>query len=405
MRSLAKKPQQPNTDDDLVPMLDLFPIGEATTVLDKHRQLARRQAEKIVQTALPSLIEDFQHLLDSAANDEFSPFWKGHLESEHFARGLELAEISWLLIGSFGSLIRNNPEAVGSLDNSSRLSADNLAHCSTATYYLTMPSFAKKFTTAAPGDGVVLPMLDSFRIGDADTVLQKHKQSVRQRAQEIVQTALPAYIEHLQHLLDSANSDESSVFWKGHLESEDFAKGVQLPKKSGCCEKRVHDTAGRDANGPQGLLDDPKDALMEGTGLRTTEAQKYQIMMQDLRTWTRLEKPTIEDGGNFGVGVQEKVSNQIKNDFATAEEVECFGNQNYYRQRQKLGTMWCRYPNFQDHATALKLADTHFFLESRMEIVKLQSLALQQLNNLRNNWVKVCDPKGREGKERSSTLY
>jgi hypothetical protein len=55
--------------------------------------------------------------------------------------------------------------------------------------------------------------------------------------------------------------------------------------------------------------------------------------------------------------------------------------------------------------TALRLSDERCFLESRMAIEQLQSIALQMLNNLRNNWIKVCDPKGRQGPERSSTLY
>ncbi|KAJ9112682.1 hypothetical protein QFC22_006184 [Naganishia vaughanmartiniae] len=279
-----------------------------------------------------------------------------------------------------------------------------------------MPSFAKN-STSTPAGAEVLPMLDAFRVGDADAVLEKHKNSIRSRALAIVQTALPAFVEHLQHLLDAADVDESSM---------------QFPEQSRCSEKRVpHDASllgicqPGPTDDPEGLsmgkvtLDD--DGVIPGVcwlgelpanpfcdrvlNIVRVEGQKYYILMQDLRTWTRLEKPTIEDGGNFGVGVQEKVSNQIKNDLLAADEARCLGSRNYHPERIKKGAVWCRYPKLKDHATALKLFDEHFFLKSRLEIVKLQSLALQQLNNLRNNWVKVCDPKGRQGKERSSTFY
>lgn len=53
--------------------------------------------------------------------------------------------------------------------------------------------------------------------------LQKTKQQARRRAKDTIQQQLPEYIEHLSDLLEKADQDETSPFWKGHLESEKFA--------------------------------------------------------------------------------------------------------------------------------------------------------------------------------------
>lgn len=86
---------------------------------------------------------------------------------------------------------------------------------------------------------------------------KKHQQLLQQRAQEIVQTTLPSFIEHLQRLLVAAENEETSPFWKGHLESEDFTSSVRFPDML-CChdQRRALNIPGRVAKDQQGLADD-----------------------------------------------------------------------------------------------------------------------------------------------------
>ncbi|KAJ9119321.1 hypothetical protein QFC24_005792 [Naganishia onofrii] len=312
-----------------------------------------------------------------------------------------------------------------------------------------MPSFANK-STASPAAEDLQPMLQCFRTGNAETVLEE--------------------------ILDGAERNESSPFWKGHLDSEQFAQGVRLFPESLQVQSdptnaravRSPITPGDDAKdfaeGDDNEHSDGEDDMQPGKcwlgklpvnpfcdrviDITQLEAERYEELRNVLKIWLKLEKPTIEDGGNFGVGykwltryacydddkVQEKLANTVANARKTSYSAQSSGFGNYYPKRQKIGMMWCRYPNLRDHAVrtsegnsatifetphcanpksclvyfpknALRTFDRFHFIDARMEIEKLQTHALDVLNLLRNNWTKVCDPKGRDGKERSSTLY
>lgn len=50
------------------------------------------------------------------------------------------------------------------------------------------------------------------------------RQAARQRAKTILQTELPAYIAHLDDLLEQQSQNPESPLWHGHLESGSFIK-------------------------------------------------------------------------------------------------------------------------------------------------------------------------------------
>ncbi|KAJ9111783.1 hypothetical protein QFC22_006442 [Naganishia vaughanmartiniae] len=128
-----------------------------------------------------------------------------------------------------------------------------------------MPLFAKKSAEGSATEVQEIRMTDTFERGRAVEVLSKVVQESRRRAKAIIQEELPEYIEHLASLLERAEVDETSPLWKGHLESEHFAK------------ENIRLIAPGDHS----------------------EGERALSMALMLRRWARLEVPTVEDGARI----------------------------------------------------------------------------------------------------------
>ncbi|KAJ9091229.1 hypothetical protein QFC21_007292 [Naganishia friedmannii] len=297
-----------------------------------------------------------------------------------------------------------------------------------------MPSFAKKSNSESKVEQV--RMADTFESGSAGEVLESFKQEARSRAKAILQNELPEYIRHIADLLKQAQDDEASPLWKGHLKSGTFDKenihlkapirlaedgpatsatngghGQEVSKT--CTFKgegtRNGSTRLKESDIPMGRCwqhstppNDVCDRLMD---LLQVEGEKGLALALVLQRWLRLEVPTIEDGGNFGVGVQSQAMAHIKQFWSSTNNIRRYGEDSYYPNRAKLETSWCEYPNIENFAAAIATMDRSFFAGARIELETLISQSLYMLNVIRNNWVKVHDPKNKGDKEQANVLY
>jgi hypothetical protein len=74
---------------------------------------------------------------------------------------------------------------------------------------------------------------------------QQMRQAARQRAKTILQTELPAYIAHLDDMLEQQSKDHTSPLWKGHLQSDSFVKeNVRLLLSKGDAKNKDASEAG-----------------------------------------------------------------------------------------------------------------------------------------------------------------
>ncbi|KAJ9111781.1 hypothetical protein QFC22_006440 [Naganishia vaughanmartiniae] len=339
-----------------------------------------------------------------------------------------------------------------------------------------MPSFAQKFINAEPQAGLdmagVFPaegVNEILEVGRPEVQLhspvrkayrqirftQSLKRDARSRAQEIIRSEIPAYLRHLNEVLQFAKDDPSSPLWKGHLNSGPFVKeNVKLIMKSQKSDretilqqgsptgtptiiveqvdkfpslKELKLTIGEPTGQVPGGCDNDDDDCSEDGGLDgpghawqgglppneicdklmdmiEQESEKAIVMGKELLHWIRLEIPTIEDGNNFGVDVQEEILNKIEGMCGSACKNHTLPK-THYEDRMKFAQSWNKYPNLEDHAAAIASSDRFDFFLAHNAIMSLRNNMSTLLLALQSNWPKVHNPKSNNGVNGTSGLY
>ncbi|KAI5449636.1 hypothetical protein NCC49_004187 [Naganishia albida] len=271
------------------------------------------------------------------------------------------------------------------------------------------------------------------------------RQAARQRAKTILQTELPAYIAHLDDLLEQQSQNPESPLWHGHLESGSFikknvkllllkeiAKDGMIPSETphnlddtqlggtqastkGQEDKSISKKSEDDFGGEDNE-DTSSDACWKGrlppneicdrlADLVHKESNQGVVLARGLLQWLRLEVPTIEDGNNFGVDVQDKILRSLHQFRSSSWEHQVLPKARHYGDRRALAMSWCRYPNLEDHAAAIALGDRHWFYFAHSALDAQRSHALAVLDGLQKNWTRVHDPKDKKGGNGRAAMY
>lgn len=90
----------------------------------------------------------------------------------------------------------------------------------------------------------------------------------------------------------------------------------------------------------------------------------------NVKMWITLLIPRIEDGNNFGVGIQEETLSEVRN---VESEAASFLDQmsRYFTTRGKLITKIAKYPHVDDYRRAILDMDEKQFINIRLEQQKL----------------------------------
>jgi len=117
-------------------------------------------------------------------------------------------------------------------------------------------------------------------------------------------------------------------------------------------------------------------------------------MINIVKIWIQLLVPKIEDGNNFGVGIQEEIISELgraeESGYSNLEAIA-----NYYLRRAKLISKILKYPNIEDYKQAIVELDLKEFINLRLCILDLRNLYLTLYdmiwkNQQKNYYAKRC---------------
>jgi len=116
-------------------------------------------------------------------------------------------------------------------------------------------------------------------------------------------------------------------------------------------------------------------------------------MINIVKIWIQLLVPKIEDGNNFGVGIQEEIISELgraeESGYSNLEAIA-----NYYLRRAKLVSKVLKYPGVEDYKQAIVELDLKEFINLRLCILDLRNLYLTLYDMIWKNQQKITMPRG-----------
>eukprot|EP00920_Eleutheroschizon_duboscqi_P026981 GHVT01066099.1.p1 GENE.GHVT01066099.1~~GHVT01066099.1.p1 ORF type:complete len:264 (+),score=31.58 GHVT01066099.1:179-970(+) len=126
-----------------------------------------------------------------------------------------------------------------------------------------------------------------------------------------------------------------------------------------------------------------------------TEASELIETVGNIKLWIQLNVPRIEDGNNFGVGIQEEAIQEL----ARVED-SAFNLYDavvkYYMARAKLSTKVIKYPNVADYQEAIRELDEKEWIHIKITKVDFRNNYSMLYDLLVKNWEKVVKPKNED---------
>lgn len=121
-------------------------------------------------------------------------------------------------------------------------------------------------------------------------------------------------------------------------------------------------------------------------------------------TWVRLMRPKLEDGGNFGVAVQQDILSNLISGRGSAVAVYQSVCQYYYVRGRMLRRLK-RAPHCADYLASLHSCDAKQFSESVQILSDLRSIYLMLSDKINKNYDNLSKPKGGISDKESRDLY
>lgn len=135
------------------------------------------------------------------------------------------------------------------------------------------------------------------------------------------------------------------------------------------------------------------ETIVRVVDLLKLELASFVENVSTLKVWVQLCVPSISDGNNFGVGVQEDCIQEL----ARAEESAFNGMDTiskYFLQRAKLVTKRVKYPKIADYDRCVKETDEKLFYTLKLVLMDLRNNTGLLHDMLTKNWTKIVAPRG-----------
>ena len=186
------------------------------------------------------------------------------------------------------------------------------------------------------GEGVVLKL---------DKHHEKVADGIRTQAKQILETDMPAKVLKLNELVEKYASDLGVV-----AENNGFVR--EFDKQDAKRQKRG--TAEQGGDQFQFLAKIPSnEKVVEYWEVLRKETIDILEMTAAVKVWIQLNVPKVEDGNNFGVGVQEELINELSRAEESASAVLDTATR-YHASRAKLVTKCLKYADNIDYRLSIK---------------------------------------------------
>jgi len=248
-------------------------------------------------------------------------------------------------------------------------------------------------------------------------LLASHKETVRANALEIVLRTLPQKLVSLEKMLKTdprlnrTCEEVDAVFRKDLAEARKKVAEAQLEEKKKKEKEEEEEESAAPAVPKKRKRDEKEDDDEKVSDsqmtmpsnqliLETTEILRKELLamvsnVDTVKIWIQLNVPRIEDGNNFGVGVQEDTVSELSraedHAFALLESIT-----KYYIGRAKLMTRCFKYPKLPDFEMAVSEADQKQYLSNVLSLVDLRNSYALLYDMIIKNIDKLENPRGSE---------
>jgi proteasome activator subunit 3 (PA28 gamma) len=133
---------------------------------------------------------------------------------------------------------------------------------------------------------------------------------------------------------------------------------------------QIHNT-GKKAKVEEGTFEEgTNEVLKKVVEIVKKELAEFVESVSTIKVWIQLLTPSIADGNNFGVSVQEECITEFaraeENAFSTLDTIS-----KYYLQRAKLVTKRKKYPQIEDYARCIVETDEKVYVTLRLSLMDL----------------------------------
>lgn len=247
--------------------------------------------------------------------------------------------------------------------------------------------------------------------GELKDEFLKFQQEVAKDGEDIVFRVFPTKIIELNKLLRSMD-DPTSPFHRSHASTSTDAAVYPPPAESPndvtSAKKRKLAEGELPVVQANDFLHPRYPELVKGNTLLTQtlhkrlkeECETLTKLTDQVKLWVAMTMPRIEDGDNFGVGVQEEVLSELHRAQEAGINLRDVPRQSYLT-RAKICSKLIKYPNVEDYTTALKEHDDKQFFLARQNILDIRNVYATMTDMIHKNISKIRKPKG----ENSMNLY
>jgi len=209
-------------------------------------------------------------------------------------------------------------------------------------------------------------------------------QSITDRAKLILETEMPAKVVKLNELMEKYANDLAA----GTFEQDMPAVGGEVKRQK---RENAAERGGEEWSYTTALKTNEK--VAEYWEVLRSETIDIHEMSASLKTWIQLNVPKIEDGNNFGVGIQEELIAELSRAEESAAQVLDTATR-YYASRAKVVTKCLKYPENQDYMIAVRELDEKQLINLKICIIDLRNNYAILYDQLHKNMQKLLKPRG-----------
>lgn len=219
------------------------------------------------------------------------------------------------------------------------------------------------------------------------------KEDVTRQALEFLRDKIPRKILHFNELVRESSS-KGSLYNCHDLDTVSYRV---IPSNEERQKRRK--AASEDHQEDEQMITPTHKQIYEQLQSVKNEIADLMEMMGIIRLWIQLNVPRIEDGNNFGVGIQEEVIaelNRVEEAIYATRDIVL----KYYMARGKLWSKVIKYPNINDYSEAIRELDEKQWVQIRFINSEMRNNYSTIYDLICKNWQKIVKPKSEDGSYR-----
>jgi hypothetical protein len=211
--------------------------------------------------------------------------------------------------------------------------------------------------------------------------------NLEHKCYKIIFDVFPEKIQHLDNLYKN--------YKEFNLATEDIAVEINFTEPTGTSEEIERKLARIEIPANKSLCD--LEEILQKEILEMSE------MINSLGIWVKLNRPRIADGNNFGVEVQEEITEILENAESSGYQILDSFTQ-YHHTRAEFVTKVLKFPGVADYKKALKELDEKTYIKTSLLACELRNDYITLYDLLAKNLDTLITPrKGEE--EKLSRMY